>query len=65
MREDLVLLRAFMRVFNLLASPSDLMKNPQVMQRALAAFERREERERVARGPSRDEMLEQLAAVSG
>ena len=64
MREDLVLLRAFMRVFNLLDSPTDLMKDPQILQRALVSFGRRDKREPVVRGPSRDEMIDQLSAVT-
>jgi 2-polyprenyl-6-methoxyphenol hydroxylase-like FAD-dependent oxidoreductase len=64
MREDLVLLRSFMRVFNLLEAPADLMKDQQIMQRALAAYERRGEREAVVRGPNRDDMLETLSAVA-
>ena len=64
MREDLVLLRSFMRVFNLLEAPADLMKDPQIMQRALAAYERRGEREAVVRGPNREDMLETLSAVA-
>jgi hypothetical protein len=63
MREDLVLLRSFMRVFNLLEAPTDLMKDPQIIQRALAAYERRGERETTAKGPSREDMLETLSAV--
>jgi hypothetical protein len=63
MREDLTLLRAFMRVFNLLEPPGDLMKDPQILQRVLASFEKRDEREKVANGPNRAEMLEHLAAA--
>jgi len=64
MREDLVLLRAFLRVFNLLEAPTDLMKDPQILQRALAAYERRNEREAPPRGPGREEMLEILGTVA-
>jgi 2-polyprenyl-6-methoxyphenol hydroxylase-like FAD-dependent oxidoreductase len=64
MREDLGLLRAFMRVFNLLEAPADLMKDPRIMQQVLQAFEKREEREPVVRGPSRAEMIETLSGVS-
>ena len=52
-----------MRVFNLLEAPTDLMKDPQIIQRALAAYERRGERETPAKGPSREDMLETLSAV--
>jgi len=61
MGEDLVLLRSFMRVFNLLEAPQDLMKDPTIFQRVLAAWNRRGEREPVVHGPKRDEMVEQLA----
>jgi 2-polyprenyl-6-methoxyphenol hydroxylase-like FAD-dependent oxidoreductase len=64
MREDLLLLRAFMRVFNLLEAPTDLMKDPRIMQQVLKSFEKREEREPVVRGPSRAEMIEHLSGVS-
>jgi 2-polyprenyl-6-methoxyphenol hydroxylase-like FAD-dependent oxidoreductase len=63
LREDLVLLRAFTRVFNMLESPTNLMKDPDVLQRVIAAFERRNQRAPVARGPDRAEMLEILAAI--
>ena len=63
MREDLVLMRAFLRVFNLLEAPTDLMKDPQILQRALAAYERRTERKAAPRGPVREDMLEILGAV--
>jgi 2-polyprenyl-6-methoxyphenol hydroxylase-like FAD-dependent oxidoreductase len=63
LREDLTLLRAFMRVFNLLESPTDLMKDPQILQKVLQSFERRGEREQQVRGPSRTEMVEQLSAA--
>ena len=62
MRQDLVLLRAFMRVFNLLEDPSDLMKDPRVMQRALAAFAQQGQQPRIARGPDRAQMLACLSA---
>jgi 2-polyprenyl-6-methoxyphenol hydroxylase-like FAD-dependent oxidoreductase len=64
MREDLGMLRTFMRVFNLLEAPTDLMRDPQIMQRVIASFERRNERQPEVRGPSRDEMIGRLAAVS-
>jgi len=63
MREDLTLLRAFMRVFNLLEAPADLMKDPKILQRVLASFEKRGEREDVANGPSRAEMVGYLASA--
>lgn len=63
LREDIVLLRAFMRAFNLLDDPDTLMKQPDLMQRVMASFQRRGEREPLVRGPSRDEMVEILAAA--
>lgn len=65
MREDLGLLRAFMRVFNLLEAPGNLMKDPQILQRVLASYEKRDEREPVASGPDRAEMIEHLASAAG
>lgn len=65
LREDLTVLRAFMRVFNLLEPPADLMKDPTILQKVLQSFERRDEREPVARGPKRAELVEQLAAALG
>ena len=64
LREDLTVLRAFMRVFNLLEAPSDLMKDPEILQKVLQSFERREEREPVVQGPNRTEMVEQLSSVA-
>jgi 2-polyprenyl-6-methoxyphenol hydroxylase-like FAD-dependent oxidoreductase len=62
LREDIGVLRAFMRIFNLLDAPADLMKDPAVLGRVLAAYQRRHERE-TAHGPSRDDVLETLAAA--
>lgn len=64
MKEDLSLLRVFMRVFNLLEAPSELMKDPEILQRVLASYEKRDEREPVVNGPSRAEMIEHLAAAA-
>jgi 2-polyprenyl-6-methoxyphenol hydroxylase-like FAD-dependent oxidoreductase len=64
MREDLVLLRSFLRVFNLLEAPTDLMKDPQIIQRALASYERRGERKAERPGPNREEMLEALSGIA-
>ena len=64
MREDLVLMRAFLRVFNLLEAPTDLMKDPQIIQRALASYERRGERKAERPGPNREEMLEALSGIA-
>ena len=63
LREDLPLLRIFMRAMNLLEAPRDLLKNPVVMQSLLASYARREQREKVALGPSREDMIERFAAL--
>jgi 2-polyprenyl-6-methoxyphenol hydroxylase-like FAD-dependent oxidoreductase len=63
LREDLPLLRVFMRTMNLLEPPGDLLRNPLVMQSLLASYAKREQREKVALGPSREEMLERFAAL--
>lgn len=64
LREDLTLLRVFMRALNLLDPPADLMKNPVVLQSLLASYERRELREKVVLGPSRTEMVARFDALS-
>ncbi|MGH0030910.1 MAG: FAD-dependent oxidoreductase [Myxococcota bacterium] len=63
LREDVGVLRAFMRIFNLLAEPSDLMKDPAFLGKVLAVYQKRDQREPVEQGPSRDEVVEQLAAA--
>jgi 2-polyprenyl-6-methoxyphenol hydroxylase-like FAD-dependent oxidoreductase len=63
LREDLVLLRAFLRTIHLLDPPGDLLKNPVVLQRVLDSYARREQREKVPLGPSRAAMLERFAAL--
>ena len=66
LREDLPLLRTFMRTIHLLDPPKDVMKRPEVMQTVIASYAKREERARdkVEDGPSRDAMVELLAAAS-
>jgi 2-polyprenyl-6-methoxyphenol hydroxylase-like FAD-dependent oxidoreductase len=59
MREDVGVLRAFMRIFNLLDAPADLMKDPQVLARVMTSFQRRHERTPPPQ-PTRDELLERL-----
>ena len=54
---DVVVLRAFMRVFNLLAEPTDLMADPDLFARILAVWNAREQRERKTRGPGRSEIV--------
>lgn len=63
LREDLPLLRVFLRAMNLLEAPGDLLKNPLVMQSLLASYAKRDQRERVVLGPSREEMVARFAAL--
>jgi 2-polyprenyl-6-methoxyphenol hydroxylase-like FAD-dependent oxidoreductase len=62
-REDLTLMRIFMRAMNLLEKPDDLMGRPEVMQRVMVSYQKREEREPLFQGPARSEMLEILERV--
>jgi 2-polyprenyl-6-methoxyphenol hydroxylase-like FAD-dependent oxidoreductase len=62
LREDLGVLRAFMRIFNLLDAPADLMKDPAVLGKVLAVYQQRHQREQEEQ-PSRDEVLERLTAA--
>ena len=64
MREDMTVLRAFMRVFNLLDSPEDLMRRPELMSAVLRAWSDRHTKPPLATGPSRDQMLELLRAAA-
>lgn len=57
LREDIGVLRAFMRIFNLLEAPEDLMKDPRIMTQVMAAFGRRHERAPLEQ-PSRADLLE-------
>jgi len=58
--EDLSVLRAFMRVFNMLDAPADILKDPELLMRVMAVWQRRGERDPIRLGPARSEMLEQL-----
>ncbi len=49
---------------NLLDVPRDLVKDPLVMQSLLASYARREQREKVVLGPSREEMIARFDAAS-
>jgi flavin-dependent dehydrogenase len=64
LREDIVVTRAFMRVFNMLDDPRELMAAPDLLGRVMAVWGRRDEREPVRLGPSRSEMVEKIAAAS-
>jgi 2-polyprenyl-6-methoxyphenol hydroxylase-like FAD-dependent oxidoreductase len=58
--QDIVVLRAFMRVFNMLDDPADLLKRPDLMGRVLAVWQQRGEREPADLGPGRNELVERL-----
>jgi 2-polyprenyl-6-methoxyphenol hydroxylase-like FAD-dependent oxidoreductase len=60
LRDDIHVLRAFMRVFNLLDVPQDLMKRPEIFQSVLRAWNERHSKPPLAVGPSRAEMVEIL-----
>ena len=63
LREDLPLLRVFLRTMNLLEPPGDLLKNPLVLQSLLASYAKRDQREKEVLGPSREEMVARFAAL--
>jgi 2-polyprenyl-6-methoxyphenol hydroxylase-like FAD-dependent oxidoreductase len=61
MRTDNVVLRAFLRTFNLLTTPDALLRDPDVIGRVLAAYQDRENRPpEPVLGPPREELLAQL-----
>ena len=62
-RENLQVMRTMMRMAHMLDTPSSLLERPEIIQAALAAYERRHERPPRVTGPSRTEMLELLAAA--
>ena len=62
MRVDPVVLRAFLRMFNLLEPPDSLMKDADVIGRVMAVYQTRDERPPEApMGPGRDTVLELIA----
>jgi 2-polyprenyl-6-methoxyphenol hydroxylase-like FAD-dependent oxidoreductase len=63
LREDMNVLRAFMRVLNLLDAPQDLMKRPEIFQAVLKAWNERHTKPPLAKGPSRTEMVDLLTAA--
>jgi hypothetical protein len=63
LREDAVLLRAFLRIFNLLDAPTDLMKDPGIVARILGSYARRDTRP-PAPQPTRAEVVERIASSS-
>jgi 2-polyprenyl-6-methoxyphenol hydroxylase-like FAD-dependent oxidoreductase len=62
LREDIVVLRAFMRLFNLLDPPAEPLKDPLLLARVLASYARRESRAAVPE-PTRAEVVARLAAL--
>ncbi len=64
LREDLVVLRAFMRVFNLLEDPRDLLGDPDLLRRVMSVWMQREQREPMDLGPDRVAMVERLEKVA-
>jgi 2-polyprenyl-6-methoxyphenol hydroxylase-like FAD-dependent oxidoreductase len=63
LRLDATVLRAFMRRFNLLDPPGDLMRDPALLGRVLAVYQRRHERVEPEMGPDRQAMLRLLEAA--
>ena len=62
--QDIVVLRAVMRVFNMLDAPTDVMKQPQLLGRVLAVWQQREEREPRDLGPARAQLVERLESTA-
>jgi len=62
LRLDATVLRAFLRGFNLLETPRDLLRDAALLGRVLAVYQRRHERVEPALGPDRDALLRLLAA---
>jgi 2-polyprenyl-6-methoxyphenol hydroxylase-like FAD-dependent oxidoreductase len=63
LRLDATVLRAFLRRFNLLDPPGDLMRDPALLGRVLAVYQRRHERVEPELGPDREAMLRLLEAA--
>jgi 2-polyprenyl-6-methoxyphenol hydroxylase-like FAD-dependent oxidoreductase len=63
MREDVGVLRAFMRIFNLLDEPADLMKDPRILTRVMDSYQRRHDRPPTDQ-PSRSQVVERLEALA-
>lgn len=55
--DDIVVARAFLRLGNMLDPPASLLAQPDVLQRVLASHARRHEREPMAHGPGRSELI--------
>jgi 2-polyprenyl-6-methoxyphenol hydroxylase-like FAD-dependent oxidoreductase len=63
LRLDATVLRAFMRRFNLLDPPGDVMRDPALLGRVLAVYQRRHERVEPDLGPDRAALLRLLDAA--
>jgi 2-polyprenyl-6-methoxyphenol hydroxylase-like FAD-dependent oxidoreductase len=63
LRLDATVLRAFMRSFNLLEPPGDLMREPDLLRRVLAVYQGRHERTEPNLGPDRETLLGRIAAA--
>lgn len=63
LRLDATVLRAFMRRFNLLDPPGDLMRDPSLLSRVLAVYQKRHERAEPELGPDRETLLAGIAAA--
>ena len=61
---DATVLRAFLRGFNLLDPPGDLMKQPDLLRRVLDVYQRRDERIEPVLGPDRRGMIQILEAAA-
>lgn len=64
LRLDATVLRAFLRSLNLLDPPGDLLKDPAVLSRVLAVYQKRDQREEPKLGPDREEMIALLERPS-
>jgi flavin-dependent dehydrogenase len=63
LRLDATVLRAFLRGFNLLDPPGDLMRNADLLKRVVAVYQGRHERTEPALGPDREKLLELIATA--
>lgn len=64
LREDIHLMRAFMRVVHMLQLPEDLLSRPELATAVLASHAKRHERAPTVTGPSRAQMVELLSRVA-
>ncbi|HSJ96291.1 MAG TPA: NAD-binding protein [Myxococcota bacterium] len=65
LRTDVTVVRAFLRVFNLLAPPDALMTDPALVGRILAAWRERDRRPALpVAGPERDAMVELISRAA-